>query len=626
MTEKEMLQITKAVQLEKLDGAKISIVEYKDMIDVYIQYHDYILSDINATNQSTYQIVDKNEHIAVFPHDLHHSYYTHKGLSNRIKDQKDPTKTRVYEPYPQLKWIKDSTMEKFLNDGAVLIHTYTLTKNRAGDPVITRTAYGDETLEHYVLSVKASDKDLNNLNTLFILKLADIKEAVNKHSNGQDPKDLGIILDIDLEELFMYSEAFTIFMDSIPDYKLDLKKAFFDLLDIFSKEIEKKTRSGGLVKPISLMIEKTQHLKSLQYKEATNPENTPDADGLVTVPIKQDIYQSDKSHIKTKGTLTVSRMTGTEIQNTDVLLFNLQSKVIKDVQGAILTKDDGRVFMGICTVLNTFKEQDPEAFKDFLDGKAELPVTFQQIYQGMGFNKRVSKTAKELIRKSMLRLMGALIYYDWNEEQRARRIDVKGAISEYGIERVMVTSKRAKDIFGQEYDYQPSAQRMVDALPAKLTPVNKKKDPQTGGVTAIDGYFIKSIPPLFVHALLTGKIATIPIELYDIPEFTRMSDRRNALISGLAERIDTMKYHAENNPESHSKGNYNLIEIEKFFIEYGIQYTTRQDRKNIIDDIEIILKHFINLEFIKSYNLKDKGRKTGLVEIQIIDEVAQKNE
>lgn len=625
MTEKEMLQITKAVQLEKLDGAKITLIEYKDMIDVYIQYHGYILSDINTTNQSTYQIVDTNEHIAVFPHDLHHSYYTHKGLKNIMEDPKDPADPYIYEPYPQINWIKDNTMEKFLSNGAELIHTYTLTKNKDGDPVITRIANGHDVMDNYMLPVKATDKDLNNLNTLFILKLAEIKEAINKHSNGQDPKELGIILDIDLEELFTYSEAFTVFMDSIPDYKLDFKKAFFDLLDTFSKELERKTRSGEPLKPRSLTIEKTQQLKSLQYKEATNPENTPDANGLVTVPINQDIYQSKKSHIKTKGTLTVSRITDTDIQNTDVLLFNLQSKVIKDVQGAILTKDDGRVFMGICTVLNTFKEQDPEAFKDFLDGKTELPVTYQQIYQGMGIKKRISKTSKKAINQSMTKLMGTFIYYDWNEEQRARRIDVKDAVSEYGIERVMVTSKRAKDIFGQEYDYQPSAQRMVDALPAKLKPVNAKKDPDTGEVKELQGYFIKSIPPLFVHALLTGKIATIPIELYDIPEFTRMTPRRNALISGLAERIDTMKYHAENNPESHSKGNYNLIELENFFNEYGIEYTTRQDRKNIIDDIEIILKHFINLEFIKSYSLKDKGRKTGLVKIQLL-EVAQKTD
>lgn len=357
--------------------------------------------------------------------------------------------------------------------------------------------------------------------------------------------------------------------------------------------------------PTRLEIEYTNHLKGEQYKKTF--KTPPNEKGIVFEEITQDIHQNHQTVKTVNGNLQL-KYTPAQLQDSDVLLFDINSKGISRIDFA-LNAHDARVFKAVCSLIFAFKRQRPDKYQEWINHKYAFIVTPQQIYTAMGYpSAHPSKTQKEDIELSMRKMSACSIYYDWSEEREARHIDLEEAIESFGADAVMLSENEAVDVYGTHYKYRLKSQYVLRNLQVELEKPNGKINPKTGRRETIDAYKIEAVPPLYAHAMLTGKFVTIPLSRYKVEKFPRLTPKRNALITGLAERIETLYYYQGKSYEK--KSHYNLINVDNLILECGIRCNNSKDRTLITDDIETILRDFIdNQKILQDFKIRRNGRR-----------------
>lgn len=325
-------------------------------------------------------------------------------------------------------------------------------------------------------------------------------------------------------------------------------------------------------RPVNLSTLK--NIKTEQLKTATDPNLIPDKNGIIRADIKQNIWTGkDKKtgrdlRVKTSGKLTIKRMPPQELDPQDVLLFDLP---VKNASNNV-TKYHGKVFKGVCTVIDAYRHQHPEI--EIKNGFCEIPMTNQQIYTAMGFgNRRLKEETNDDINRAMANIAMTMVWQEWNEEIKARHVDIKKAV----------------DLFGNEIFYNETAQYMLNASPAKIIPNNARTD-KNGEKITVDGWIIHRIPPFYAQAKATNQLIPLPIDWFNLKCFKRLTDQRNSLIQVLGERIQMMKRAAKLGLGNDS--NYTVINIDNLFKEAGIVCDDRREKEKRKKDVEKILIAF----------------------------------
>ncbi len=336
----------------------------------------------------------------------------------------------------------------------------------------------------------------------------------------------------------------------------------------------------------------------LKTKAANAPFNLDedyiDSDGIAEFNIPNKI---NKKNVNSFMRLDFSNI-GNSLE--EILIVPFSSENIKPAKHQVingLSTFDAKVFQAACTLieysLNSIGGYDK--YQELKSQGYKLAFTFQDVYRAMGYpGKRLkNEKLKGDISRSLARLFGAKVYYEWNDELEARHIDKDMAI----------------DIYGKKVLIQEEATSILDGNFASIiTPNNKKSDTPFN----VDGFTIRDIPPLLTHAKLTGQIATIPIEWFKIKSM-KLSDRRNTLLRGLSERIATAIYHKKNN-RNPNENNYNVIVFDDFFKKLYIPVKNKQERSNLMKDTFDILNEFqFDKKIIKKYEVLEDQRHSNYI-------------